>query len=517
MKIAILNIIIHCILLIISQCAYAQPGIPWHREFGGPEDERANDISFYNDGYVVVGFGASTDIPGDSADSIDLLIMILNDVGLLQEYRYFGGSSSEEALACTIHENTLYAVGHSNSSDGDLSTHFGNGDMFILSYNLQIGSMNWIKSIGGSDSEELRDVVYSNGNIYAAGYSRSMDNDITNAKGQDDAILVSFNAETGSQNYLNNYGGTNDDAFSKLMLSPAGHLYALGHSRSSDGDLTENNGSLDVWLVKIDTLGNIMNEESYGGTSADVGKSMVIEDEDRITVLAESLSSNGDVIGPNNGNEDFWLFRTDNGSLSLSVLLGGDTGDYPKDIAATSDGHYVLTGGSTSFVTGSLPGGFALVDQWLLKVDMNGNIVWQRAVGGTDIDFGHAILADSDKDFTVAGYSDSPDGDFGGRLMHESHDTWVVHFSEDYASGLEEIEFEESRLDVQIFPNPSSSLCTVQSNSPILKVELYTSKGSLCQTNYSAYLDISSLAPGLYYLSITLAEGKTVIRKLIRS
>jgi len=519
MKIAILNIFISSFLgsflLFFSGTISAQPGIPWHHEFGGVEDERANDISFYQDGYVSVGFGASTEIMGDSADSTDILILLLNNLGQLTDYSYIGGSQNENAQACFVSESTLFVAGWTNSSDGDFNENYGSGDMFILSYDLIGGSINWIETIGGIEYDVLYDIIYNDGNVYAVGKSSSSSDDFLNPYGQEDAILVSLNAASGDINYIKNFGGSNDDAFSKIMSSPDGHLFLLGQSRSSDFDVSTNNGSLDVWLVKVDSLGNIIYENSYGGSSADVGKSMYIDNEDAVTVIAESLSDDGDITEVNLGNEDLWFFSVENEQVIVSKLFGGNSGDYPRDIVSTGDGHYVITGGSASFATGSLPGGFALIDQWLLKVDIAGTLVWQRAVGGTDIDFGHTIIADSEKEFTVAGYSDSPDGDFDNRMPHESHDTWVVHFSEDYMVSVPDLELRDEQIT--IFPNPCTDKCEIHSELYVSQVKIYASNGTLCFTSASDHLDVSSLKQGLYYAEFIFAEGDKKTVKLIKN
>jgi len=521
MKITNLSNLILLILLLSSAVIQAQPGISWHTEFGGLEDERLNDIIHYDDdaidgdinGYISVGFGASTDIEGEVPDSLDALILHLDSTGAVAHHAYIGGSNADEAKACIHVNSTLYVVGHTYSADGDLSMNSGNGDMLILSYNLEDKILNWIKSVGGSGTDVLEDIVYENGNIYAVGRSNSTDIDFNNSYGQYDAVLVSINAQSGLTNFVKNYGGTEDDSFNKLILSPNGNLYCLGQSRSSDIDVSINKGSIDAWLVKLDSLGNIIYENSYGGSSADVGKSMVVENEDAITIIAETLSDDGDINMLSLGNEDYWFFKVDNQTVTSSVLLGGSSGDYPKDIISTGDGHYVITGGSNSFSTGSLPGGFALIDQWLLKADENGAIVWQRAVGGTDIDFGHAIIADSEKEFTVAGYSDSPDGDLGMRQIHESHDGWIVHFTEDYIS-YSSTAPSNSHL-VNVFPNPSSGLVRIRSDFRIRSIEILNPLGTSCLKSHASELDVSSLSEGLYFLKISLAEGPEIIKKLL--
>jgi hypothetical protein len=77
------------------------------------------------------------------------------------------------------------------------------------------------------------------------------------------------------------------------------------------------------------------------------------------------------------------------------MTYGGIHDDYVYSIQQTSDGGYVMTGGTLSFG--------ASWDAWVLKLDANGNVQWQRTYGDTQDDYAYSIQQTSDGGYVVAG------------------------------------------------------------------------------------------------------------------
>ena len=80
--------------------------------------------------------------------------------------------------------------------------------------------------------------------------------------------------------------------------------------------------------------------------------------------------------------------------------------------------------GYTISTNGDVTGNHGSNDYWVVKLDAAGNILWQKALGGTGSDQAQAITASADGGYVVAGYSNSNDGDVTGN--HGSYDSWVV-------------------------------------------------------------------------------------------
>jgi len=108
-------------------------------------------------------------------------------------------------------------------------------------------------------------------------------------------------------------------------------------------------------------------------------------------------------------------------------VLGGSYIDEAWSIQQTSDGGYIVAGFTLSN-DGDVSGNHGFTDMWVVKLDSEGNIVWQKALGGSNGDIAYSIQQTSDKDkdkeYIVAGGTNSNDGDISG--SHEHSDFWIV-------------------------------------------------------------------------------------------
>ena len=127
-----------------------------------------------------------------------------------------------------------------------------------------------IKTFGGSDDEEANDIINtSDGGFMVIGSSKSNDGLIQNKiNSESDIILMKFDRDK-SLEWVKNYGGSRDDR-GQSVVEVSGIGYALlGHSMSNDGDVSNNEGFHDNWVILIDSKGNIVWEKSYGFSGHD--------------------------------------------------------------------------------------------------------------------------------------------------------------------------------------------------------------------------------------------------------
>jgi hypothetical protein len=164
-------------------------------------------------------------------------------------------------------------------------------------------------------------------------------------------------------------------------------------------------GSVDFLLIKTDANGNIIWVKTYGGISYDNARS-VQQTSDGGYIVAGLTSSFGA------GNWDVWLIKTDaNGNLQWAKTYGGTNYDYAYSVQQTSDGGYIMTGGTASFGAGNW-------DVWLIKTDANGNLQWAKTYGGTDDDYAYSVQQTSDGGYILAGVTSS----FGAGSWH----IWLI-------------------------------------------------------------------------------------------
>lgn len=218
-------------------------------------------------------------------------------------------------------------------------------------------------------------------------------------------------------------GGTSTDkAYSIQQTNDNGYIVA-GFTLSKDGDVTNNNGAWDYWVVKLNELGNIEWQKCLGGRGADIAKNIKQTSDGGYVVAGYSNSTNGDIT-ENNGLSDFWIVKLDaNGNIDWQKCYGGSDSDTAECVQQTNDDGYIIAGYTYSddgYVTNSR----GWLDAWIIKLDKNGNLVWEKCIGGTGKDYAYSIKQTIDDGFIVAGYTNSNDGDVTGNNGND--DYWIV-------------------------------------------------------------------------------------------
>lgn len=186
------------------------------------------------------------------------------------------------------------------------------------------------------------------------------------------------------------YGGSQFDWINSLRPTSDGGYVAIGFSRSSNGDLTSNQGDYDVWVVKLTNMGAISWQRSYGGTDEDRGSSIEQTSDGGYIVCSRSQSNDGDVTGYHGGG-DCWIMKLSaTGNIVWQKSLGGSDLEYPTSVRQTNDGGYIFVG-TTLSNDGDVSGNHGLSDAWVVKLDSNGAISWQQCIGGTMHESAYAI------------------------------------------------------------------------------------------------------------------------------
>jgi hypothetical protein len=346
----------------------------------------------------------------------------------IQWQKSLGGSLDDFATCIQQTADGGYIVGGYTMSpnDGDVTGNHGSSDFWIVKLNAT-GDTIWKKSLGGSGVDEAYSIQQTaDGGYIVAGTSNSPDGDVTGNNGGD-YWIVKLN-ETGDITWEKSLGGLTDDATatSVKQTTDGGYIIA-GYSGSNDGNVTGNHGGNDYWIVKLNSTGNIIWEKSLGGTDDDRAYSVQQTTDGGYIVAGGSKSNNGNPSG-NHGIYDYWIVKLDNaGSVTWQKSIGGGGEDVANSISQTADGGYIVAGYSNS-IDDDITGNHGTYDYWIVKLDNAGNITWQKSLGGTNTDIAKSIKQTADGGYIVGGYTSSDDGDVSG--THGSafghYDYWLV-------------------------------------------------------------------------------------------
>lgn len=487
---------------------FAQPAIEWQKSYGGSSSDSAYSIIQNSDGdYVIAGLAFSNDgdVTGNHGSN-DFWIIKINSEGVLLWQKAFGGSDIDEAYSISQVEDGGYIVaGSSRSSDGDLSENKGLQDFWIVKLD-NMGEMEWQKSLGGTGD----DVAYSakqttDGGYIVAGFTESNNGDVTNNNGKFDYWVVKLDSN-GILEWQKTLGGIEDDkAYSVLQTIDGGYIVA-GYTNSNNGDVSGNHGGWDIWVVKLNNIGDIQWQKAFGGSSLEITRSIIQTPEGDFIIAGASHSNDGDVSG-NHGDGDFWIFKiNETGSILWQNSLGGTLQETSHSAFYTQDNGVIAAGRSRSN-DGDVSHNYGSNDYWVVKLDYNGELQWQKPLGGSNNDVAMSVIQDSDLNYLIAGMSVSNDGDVTNN--HGGHDFWIVKLNSN-------IGIEEFYTGIRFYPNPVNNTLHIKTaNHVVDTVKIYSATGALIEifevNTITPVIDVSSLATGVYF--VHLHSGKKMAAK----
>lgn len=230
-------------------------------------------------------------------------------------------------------------------------------------------------------------------------------------------------------------GGKLNDELRAMSPTKDGGGIAGGSSESPiSGDKTQKSrGSFDYWIVKQDSMGNILWDKTIGGDGWD-----------KLSSLAQATDG-GYILGGSSNSEksgekseghdidfsmDYWVVKTDKrGNVVWDKTIGGTGDDYLTSIAQTADGGYVAGGYSQSDKSRDKSQnnrGFNSNDYWIVKLDQNGNIEWDKTIGGSLDDILTSLQQTKDGGYILGGYSESNTSGEKTENSRGGLDYWVV-------------------------------------------------------------------------------------------
>lgn len=221
-------------------------------------------------------------------------------------------------------------------------------------------------------------------------------------------------------------GGTKEDYASQIISTADGGFIVAGSSASNDKNVSGHYGisyNYDYWIVKQGIGGNIVWKKSLGGSGNDIAHSIDETKDGGFIIAGYSESTDGDVTG-NHGFYDYWIVKLNvNGDILWQKSFGGSNYDYAESIQETADGGFIVAGYSNS-QNGDLNGNNGFDDYWILKLTSTGTIVWQKNFGGSSFDQATSVNQTKDGGYIVAGYSRSNNINVSGN--HGLYDYWVI-------------------------------------------------------------------------------------------
>lgn len=382
--------------------------------FGGSDEEVAREIIELQDGgFGIVGSTKSTD--GDFSNRMgndwDLFLIKIDEQGEVTWKKTYGGSADDFGFSLVESpEGGFVLMGYSNSQDGDVPTTKGYHDNWIIrvdaagavvwkksfgysghdhAYNViptldggyffngfldvtasngegnsgkpskakrhgvgefwchkidANGNIQWQRYFGGTNNDRSYDAIQTReGNFLIVGTTESNDVDVKNPKGSYDVWVVMV-SPFGDMIWENSYGGSLVDEASRVIEDSYGNYRIIGNTHSEDMDVIDSRGSSDVWQIIIDKSGKLIGSYNFGGSEFDRGTSITKGPLGSIFITGYSRSLDGDMNINNGENDIFLMYVPDDGSELKTMILGGEGQDFAYDVLVLREGGVMLVG-----------------------------------------------------------------------------------------------------------------------------------------------------------------------------
>jgi Secretion system C-terminal sorting domain len=320
------------------------------------------------------------------------------------------------------------------------------GGILICS-NLIAQDILWEKSYGGKHAEYLLDAqpTADYGFILAgASLSKKTGNKTEDNQGNLDYWIWKMN-EKGDEDWQKTIGGSGADLLYSIHNTSDGGFILAGTSDSPVSEQKKDScrGREDVWVIKLNAKGNEEWQHVFGGPGQDFVKTIaqtsdggyIIGGSSSSDISLKILAGGSDKYGKserNRGNLDYWVIKLDvKGEVKWQKTLGGSYMDRLENIQQTQDGGYIIGGYSNS--PSSLDKAFESYgegDYWIVKLDENGETQWQKVLGGEQDDHIAAIIELKAGGYIAAGNSASASSGNKSKSNKKGTDFWVVRMDE---------------------------------------------------------------------------------------
>jgi hypothetical protein len=303
-----------------------------------------------------------TALASPDSDSVNSL-----EANVLWEKTY-GGAGDDRAFYAITAADGCVVVGSSTSFKQDKT------DAWILKLDHD-GNELWNRTFFEGNGCEFRYILNLDDGFLLVG-------NVFLPSGDTDGYVVRVNSEAESIWNITLGGENVDKLFSAVKTQDGFVLVGLTYSFGDDSQ---------VWVVKTDVNGNVAWNKTYGGSMEDAGRAVVLSEDNHYVVAGYTNSME-------NGDYDFLLLKIDtSGNLSWNKTYGGTQSDKAYAIAKTADG-CVAVGDTRSKGEGDS-------DAWIIKVDLNGNLVWDETAGGEAFDMPTCVTASKYGGYLAGGFT----------------------------------------------------------------------------------------------------------------
>ena len=303
-------------------------------------------------------------------------------------------------------EQSKFAYVARTDIDGLAATAVGGSEQATGMDAEAVTDLEWDRAFGGPANDWAYAMTGTrDGGLATAGRTASK------GAGGEDVYVLRVDGD-GTLLWDRTYGGSATDRARAIIETGDGGFAVAGATESKGA------GEFDVWLLKLDAAGELIWDRYFGGRATDWASAIVETSDGGLVMAAYTQATADDAY-------NFWVIKVDgNGELLWERQFGGPATDWASAIAEINDGGLVVVGHTESKGAGD-------ADMWIIKLSADGEMLWDRTVGGSARDYASAVTATGDGGLVVAGpiESDGAEGvdirvlklDASGELIWDRH------------------------------------------------------------------------------------------------
>lgn len=405
----------------------SEPMIVWDKTYG------ADNIDYYpillpiEDNNILIAGNSLSGISGDKSENskgvIDFWILKFNENREIIWDKTIGSLSIEWGTTITKAIDDGYIYGGYSRSYSEYGYNYR-----IIMVN-KGGELLWDKTYGGFGNQFLTKVLPTENGYMLAGYtveSEASGNKTAEAIGGNDLWLVKID-QMGNVIWNKMIGSKDDDKGGYLVASPD-EGYLLGSNTINSGVSGDKSqlsfGESDIWIIKLDKDGKILWDKSYGGNKNDVLTEIIPRDDGYLLIGHSNSAKSGNKY--TNYTNGTWLINIDKDGNDVWQKNYGRQGIQLTRGFLDANGNYLLAG---SYDEDTIPDNDCCVDYLITKIDPNGGIIWEKNIGGNDLDIATSIVPTPDG-FLVGGHSNSNKSANKSEDSKGDFDYWIIKFKE---------------------------------------------------------------------------------------
>lgn len=448
----------------------------WEKTLGGSDLDRPKRISLASNGDIIIfgyTFSNDGDVSGNHGGS-DLWVVRTDMLGNIIWQNCIGSSVSDFASEMTVDSlDNIYTIGYSHGIDGDITENNGLTDYWVAKLDPN-GALIQQSSFGGEG--------------YDYGHCISLT--------PDGGCIIGGSVQS-------NYGDVECD----------GPTYIEG----------------DVWIVKLDSLFNIQWKNCYGGSYHESVAHIQVLDNGGYLLSGNTNSNDGDVSGfhgePGGDYHDIWVIKIDSvGNMEWQRCLGGTKQEYSSSSTVSYNGEYLVTG-ITSSHNGDVTGNhstYHFFDIWLVGLENDGSLLWQQCFGSSQYNTSSQINIVSDLEIFTGGSARISDGSVDCDIFHPSPpgdaDLWLFQIIDTVTVNSNELN--EERLTISLYPNPAHDVMYYhffppQDNLTLRLYDIYGQKMDdliLSKKESQVKIEVSDYHPGVY-VAVLFSNNRIIDRR----